>query len=126
MVVRLYSTMNKKDGISQEEFHRYWREEHGKLFASLDIVKKNLVKYEQAHVNEFMKPIIDTGAYPSASWGGLAIFEAESYDKIMEVFGSEEYQRVVHPDEAVFLDVENRQLFAADLVIFNLDKHLPV
>jgi hypothetical protein len=45
--VRLYCTMHKKDGMSQEEFYRYWHDVHGQLFASLDIVKKNLLKYEQ-------------------------------------------------------------------------------
>ena len=34
-------------GISQERFHDYWLNEHGRLFMSLDIVKKNLTKYEQ-------------------------------------------------------------------------------
>jgi hypothetical protein len=68
-----------------------------------------------------MKPVLDAMPYPAAPWDGLAIFEAESYEKIIEVFGSEEYQRIVYPDEAAFLNVEKRQLFAADIVSFDLD-----
>jgi len=116
MVVRLYSTMHKKEGMTQEEFHRYWRDVHGKLFTSLDISKKNLLKYEQVHVNTPVKGGMSAGGYTMASWDGLAVFEAESYDKILAIFSSEEYQRVVYPDEAKFLDVTRRHLFVADVV----------
>jgi hypothetical protein len=45
--VRLAVLIKRKPGMSVEEFGRYWAEVHGPLFTSLDIVKKNLVKYEQ-------------------------------------------------------------------------------
>ena len=49
---------------------------------------------------------------PRAPYYGIAIFEAESFEKIVEVFTSEEYLRVVVPDEHKFFDHENAQILA--------------
>lgn len=45
--VRLSALFFPAPGITYEQFSEYWLHEHGKLFMSLDIVKKNLTKYEQ-------------------------------------------------------------------------------
>ena len=45
--VRLVGLMAKREGMSDAEFFKYWHEVHGPLFASLEIVKKNLTLYEQ-------------------------------------------------------------------------------
>ena len=46
---------------------------------------------------------------------GMAVFEAESYDKIFQVFADPEYQRVVFPDEQKLLDRGRSQLFAGQV-----------
>ena len=45
--VCLIVLMAKKSGLTDEEFSKYWHEVHGPLFASLEIVKKNITLYEQ-------------------------------------------------------------------------------
>lgn len=45
--VRLAALFYPAQGVSREQFGRYWLREHGKLFMSLDIVRKNITKYEQ-------------------------------------------------------------------------------
>ena len=45
--VRLSVLFFPAQGITPEQFSQYWLHEHGKRFMSLDIVKKNLTKYEQ-------------------------------------------------------------------------------
>ncbi len=45
--VRLVGFMAKKEGLSDAEFYRYWHEVHGPVFANLEIVKKNILKFEQ-------------------------------------------------------------------------------
>ena len=47
-MVKLVYCLRKKEEVSQEEFHRYWREEHGPLVTSFtkDI---DAVKYVQSH-----------------------------------------------------------------------------
>lgn len=45
----------------------------------------------------------DSG-YPVADYDGIAIFEGPSYEKIIECFKDEEYQKVVEPDADKFMD----------------------
>lgn len=45
--VRLAVLMAPKHGLSFEEFDRYWLDVHAKVFSSISIVKRNLLKYEQ-------------------------------------------------------------------------------
>jgi hypothetical protein len=44
---KMTSFFNKKDTLTDEQFHRYWDQEHGPLFASLPYVQENLLKYNQ-------------------------------------------------------------------------------
>ncbi|KAJ7449130.1 hypothetical protein B0H11DRAFT_1696057, partial [Mycena galericulata] len=59
-------------------------EEHGSLFTSLEIVKRNILKYEQAHLNEEMRECFQGARFKAFEWDGMAIFDAESYAKIIE------------------------------------------
>jgi hypothetical protein len=52
--VRVVVLLKKKPTLSKEEFHKYWSGTHSALFSSLDIVKSNLVKYEQVRPNPFI------------------------------------------------------------------------
>ncbi|KAJ7773436.1 hypothetical protein B0H16DRAFT_1512344 [Mycena metata] len=103
--VRLFVLIKKKPSLSQEEFHQYWATTHGALFSSLEVVKKNLLRYEQAHTNESV-----------LSADAMGIFEADSYAKIFEVFQSEEYKRIVIPDEECYLDRNATQMLPLDLL----------
>ncbi|KAJ7364153.1 hypothetical protein DFH08DRAFT_838454 [Mycena albidolilacea] len=115
--VRIVVLLKRKPTLSKEEFHKHWTETHGPLFSSLDVVKRNLLKYEQAHINDpVLQQIMQMipGA-PTADWDGMAIFEAESYAKVFEVFQSEEYSKVIIPDDEKFVDRANWQMLPFDL-----------
>ncbi len=45
--VRLTLLVYRKEGISRDEFQRYWKDEHSKIFSGIAIVKKNLLSYVQ-------------------------------------------------------------------------------
>lgn len=45
--VRLIALIKKADGVSKEEFSRYWAEEHSHIFKANPVAQKNLLKYEQ-------------------------------------------------------------------------------
>lgn len=47
---------------------------------------------------------------------GIAVFEAESYEKILAVFSSQEYHQKAVPDEENYLDRSRIFTFPADLV----------
>ena len=129
----MMTLMYPKDGLSFEEFDRYWLENHGKVFSSLDIVRKNLLKYEQVrpsqfiplvtnddhsyqfHLNPQMNQLFAAQGLEPVSFVGVAIFEAESFDKIQEVFQHPDYIRFVVQDELKFVKREKCQMVAGEL-----------
>ena len=51
--VRFTAVFCPAPGISNSQFKKYWLQEHGKKFLSLDIARKNLTKYEQVGLTLF-------------------------------------------------------------------------
>ena len=49
-------------------------------------------------------------------FGGVAILEAESPEKIAEIFQDEEYRRVIVPDEGMFCDRAGLYILAGHYV----------
>ncbi|KAF7797940.1 hypothetical protein EIP86_009147 [Pleurotus ostreatoroseus] len=118
--VRLSVLFFPAQGITHEQFSQYWLHEHGKRFMSLDIVKRNLTKYEQFHVNPKLSNQIAAALSSSEQtpFWGLVTFEAESYEKINEVLTDPEYIRVVFPDEKNILDRSKSMVLAGEYVTF--------
>lgn len=139
--VRLSALFFPAAGITYEQFSKYWLHEHGRLFMSLDIVKKNLTKYEQVrispwtrvrryfypakiicqfHVNPELSHHIAAamGSPEKTPFWGLVTFEAESYEKINEVLNHPEYLRVVFPDEQKILDRSKSVILAGEYATF--------
>ncbi|KAI0330150.1 hypothetical protein GY45DRAFT_1324033 [Cubamyces sp. BRFM 1775] len=119
---RMVVLVTPKAGVSQEEFSAYWKEKHAPLFLTIAISKRNLFKYEQFHVDPKLTSLLgaNSGWSESASvlpkFGGVAAFEAESPEKILEIFQDEEYLRVVAPDEGVFCDKAGLYILAGHYV----------
>ena len=123
--------MYPKDGVGFEEFDHYWLHEHSKIFTSLDIVKKNLLKYEQVcalreamhqdgdshritqfHLNQELNQTFAEQGVTALPHYGMAIFEAETYEKILEVFAHPDYTSIVVPDELKFMNRMKSSLVA--------------
>ncbi|KAJ7634691.1 hypothetical protein FB45DRAFT_472101 [Roridomyces roridus] len=114
--VRLALLLNRKTGTTVEEFRRYWAEVHGPLIASIEIVKKNLLKYEQAYPNAELQAALKAGGanVPDLDWDGMAILEAESYAKIVETMQNEEFKNLGMADVDKF--VSEMRLIPLDLL----------
>ncbi|EJF65176.1 hypothetical protein DICSQDRAFT_42028, partial [Dichomitus squalens LYAD-421 SS1] len=112
--VRLAVLMAPKPGLCFEEFDRYWLDVHANVFSSIAIAKRNLLKYEQFHLDPKYDDVIaaQSLAKSKSPFRGIAIFEATTLEKIFEIFQDEEYLRVVVPDELKFFDHENAQILA--------------
>ncbi|KAG6806978.1 hypothetical protein H0H92_009304 [Tricholoma furcatifolium] len=94
---RLLFFLKRKHGISREEFGNYWRGSHAKLFLGLEIVQKNAITYQQA-------PSL-MNLPTEEAWDGIVLLDGNSYDDLFAVFESEEYKRVVEPDNDHFVDM---------------------
>ena len=67
----------------------------------------------QMHIDpKHLEPLLGkVPGYTPPPYRGLAIFEAESLEKIFELFVDEEYLRDVVPDEERFLARDERMIF---------------
>ena len=55
---RLSIFVYRKQGLSLDEFQKYWREQHSGLFSSIAIVKENLLSYQQVRGTQADHPPI--------------------------------------------------------------------
>ena len=128
-MVKLVYCLRKKEEVSQEEFHRYWREEHGPLVTSFT---KNIdaVKYVQSHT---IDTPINQGLIESR---GLAA----PYDGITEVWwrnegalaaamatdeGAAAFQALLN-DESGFIDFSQSRVFITkENLIFDTELNIP-
>ncbi|THU92889.1 hypothetical protein K435DRAFT_671245 [Dendrothele bispora CBS 962.96] len=119
--VRLLSLLTKKPSISQEEFERYWLEKHSQLILSLNIVKKNLRRYELVRCFKSFHSFLQALRIPLIDCDGIGILEAESYEKIFEIFDDPEFKAIGEPDEEHFLDRSKTRVIPLDFLVF-IDK----
>lgn len=110
--VRIIGSVKRKEGISKEEFENFWIHEHPKLFNSLEVVKRNILKYEQAHANEVVSQALTESGLTVAPFDAMSIFEAPTFEALMEVFTSEEYKKTVGAESLKYF--ERGQMFAAN------------
>ncbi|KAL0569240.1 hypothetical protein V5O48_012727 [Marasmius crinis-equi] len=100
---KLLFFLQKKEDLSYEEFSRYWIEDHAPIFLGLDIVKKNILFYEQLHVNQEVKKQMQSVGAPVADYDGVVVFEGESLQKLQEVVQHPEYvEKVVGDGKKLF------------------------
>ncbi|KAH7924774.1 hypothetical protein BV22DRAFT_1066126 [Leucogyrophana mollusca] len=111
--VRITASFKRKEGVSKEAFDEFWLNEHPKLFNSLDIVKKNILKYEQAYSNEVVAKAIGEAGLTVSPFDAMAVFEAPSFEALMEVFTSEEYRTVVGVQSVKFFE-KGGHMFASN------------
>lgn len=111
--VRIIGSVKRKEGVSKEEFENFWINEHPKLFNSLEVVKRrNILKYEQARANEVVSQALTESGLTVAPFDAMSIFEAPTFEALMEVFTSEEYKKTVGAESLKYF--ERGQMFAAN------------
>ncbi len=80
-----------------------------------------LAFYLQHHYTNQFEAGAKALGFDVPAYHGLTVFEAESYEKIMEVFTSEEYARICQPEEKNYLDRAKTGFFPGSIVTF-IDK----
>ena len=116
-MVKLICFVRRKPGMDAEEFHRYWREEHGPL-ARRPLEPLNLRRYVQTHTLD-----TDLNAQLAAARGTVEAFDGvaelwwDSLDDLLAALGSEDGQRAnaeLAEDEARFIDLDRSVLFLTE------------
>ncbi|KAK7051625.1 hypothetical protein VNI00_004604 [Paramarasmius palmivorus] len=103
--IRTLIFCKKKPSVSDEEFSRYWLEEHSRVFMKHMGGKAGLIRYQQMHVNKRESARFkDMGVPVLEGYDGVVLFDLESFDQFTEHWSSPEYLSDVVPDEEKFCD----------------------
>ncbi|TRM64207.1 EthD domain-containing protein [Schizophyllum amplum] len=109
--VRFAILVKRRKDMSYEEFADYWLNHHAKVFMGTRIVHKSLLRYEQMHTSaQTAKAWNELNGIPITEYDGIAMFEADSFQDIQDMWASDEYKAIIAPDELKFADLENSQV----------------
>ncbi|TFK94630.1 hypothetical protein K466DRAFT_446764, partial [Polyporus arcularius HHB13444] len=90
--VRLAILISPKPGLSADDCRSYWLNTHSEVFSSIAIVKRNLLNYEQmSSLTLYRGYVGDDPEIRASSVHGHGCLEAETMEKIAEVFHDQEY-----------------------------------
>lgn len=116
-MVKLSFSVKRLPSIAEEEFHRYWRDEHGPLVRSVqnDI---GLVRYVQSHtINTPINDVMRASRNAQPAFDGVAELWWESLESFIAGSSSEAGQKAAArllEDEARFIDLANSSLFLVE------------
>ncbi|KAH0420301.1 hypothetical protein CcaCcLH18_14093 [Colletotrichum camelliae] len=104
---QMITYVKRHPSLTQAEFWDYWYTEHAPKVAPLANYF-NISEYSQIQVGGYALPIAAGTTEPSSdvpvAYDGIAIFLYPSSSNIDAMLDDEYYQKVVRPDEAVFID----------------------
>ncbi len=128
-MVKLVYCLRKKAEVSQEEFHRYWREDHGPLVTSFT-QKIGAIKYVQSHTIDtpINQGLIDSRGL-AAPYDGITEVWWRSEAELATAMGTEEgetaFQALLN-DESGFIDFSQSRVFITkENLIFDTDLNIP-
>ncbi|KAJ8083476.1 hypothetical protein PM082_009350 [Marasmius tenuissimus] len=113
--VRMMMWFRKNPNMSFKDFSDHWRLPHTDLFLNTAAVKRNMLKYEQLHVNQEWKQKLIAQGYNVPNFDGIMIAEAATMDKVLECFSNDEYNDIVLPDSFIFSDMTSAVYGAFDI-----------
>lgn len=99
-VIKFVYMINRVQEMSPEQFVEYHRGHHAPLFTSITEAQQYVQKYTVSHP-------VRAESYPAPAYDGLTEIWFESWDDHDAFFASKNYQDLVHPHEAKFIDLES-------------------
>jgi uncharacterized protein (TIGR02118 family) len=116
-MVKLVFVIRRREDLDEQEFHRYWLEEHGPLARRL-LESIGARRYVQTHtVQPGLNEAIAAGRETAAAYDGLAEIWWDSIEAFVAASSSDDGLRaseVLREDEARFIDFERSSLFLAE------------
>lgn len=106
-MIKMMFGIKKLPGISEEQFHSYWREKHGVL-AQKTLPDAGVSRYVQNHLIDFNLDPDPRGLQGMAEpFDGVVEIAWESLEKVQQVFADEKMQEqamILVEDEKNFID----------------------
>jgi uncharacterized protein (TIGR02118 family) len=116
-MVKLIFCLRRRSDISEEEFHRYWRDEHGPLVAR-HASTLGIRRYVQLHtVPGPVNQLLAATRHSPEAYDGVAELWFDSADALTASAGSDEGLAAASElagDERRFIDHTRSPLFVAD------------
>ena len=109
-MIRLICYVQRREGMSREEFHDHWLNRHGPLIRDTPELARHIIRYEQNHRTE--SDYQRDG--DARGFSGATVQSFESMDAFGDFFREPAYAELIAPDEARFLDRSGFALIFAD------------
>lgn len=101
-MIKLSVLLKRKQGMSPEEFHRYWKEKHGPLALGVTDFMCHIRRYVQSH--QLSTEALHRMHKPVSQYDGIVELWADSVEEMRRAFDSPGYKNVIQPDERNFCD----------------------
>ncbi|KAF5335264.1 hypothetical protein D9758_016233 [Tetrapyrgos nigripes] len=108
---RLVAFCRKMPSITYDQLRQTWLYDVGSRFATLEIAQKNILVYEQGHIDQTALQRLVQDGFSVPDFDGFAVLEAESFEKIQEVLASEEWKTNVGPIEGSVIDITSPEVW---------------
>lgn len=117
-MIKLTFCLRRKQGMSKEEFHDYWLNNHGPLVRSvMDKLKMRHYVQVHAHIESEISDAIRASRNSPEPYDGVAELWFDSAESIIENGKNPDVQeagRILLEDEKKFIDLENSPLWYND------------
>lgn len=111
-MVKLMACLRRKPDMSEEAFHRYWKDTHGPLVKSVSEFSRYVRRYIQYHTAQSASSLFPSQA--TTPYDGIAELWFDSVEQMQQAFAEPRYLEIIRPDELRFLDLPNCVSFTVD------------
>ncbi len=116
-MIKLVYCLKRRPDVSEDEFHRYWLEDHGALAKKL-MSPMGMKKYVQAHtLNVPLNEILQQTRELREGYDGVAELWWDSEDVIIDALSTPEGMEAnaaLMEDEAKFIDLANSCMWISE------------
>jgi uncharacterized protein (TIGR02118 family) len=117
-MIKIVFTLRRREGMSREEFQRYWREQHAPLVERHAEVLR-IRRYVQTHARDtdLDEAVSAQRGTPLRHFDGLAELWWDSFDDLLAAYATEEGQAASQElleDERRFIDLASSPLWLGE------------
>lgn len=102
MGVKLFEFLRRKEGMTPEEFHAYWRDVHAPLLANEPTLRRHVTRYELNHrLPDDADRDRQAGEVEDTGWDGVAVLWFDDLDAL-RALGAEPATEAIRADAPRF------------------------